>query len=929
MSSGEKARYIFEDFELDLDRLELRRAGALIPMEPQAFEVLAYLVANHERAVLKDEIVNHVWPSGFITDGALNTRILDARKAIGDSGRDQRLIRTIRGRGYRFVGAVEAPEPASSVTPPAAVHPPQPGVAPAPPPGDPGLDIAATTFIGRADELGRLEELLRSPGCRLITIFGPGGVGKTRLAAELSGRLRASGHDVAAVSLHAASSGHELNVAIANALGLSPSRLDPVTIADHIGDRDAVLVLDNFEHLVASGATTLATLVTRTPALRIIVTSREVPGLREEWLFPIGGLLNEQTEGEIGATDAARLFLDREARAGALTPGDGLADASVERICRLVDGMPLALELAAALRRYLTRDEIAEQVERDIDVLRSELKNLPARHRTVRGLFDESCRRLSDEQLRALLGLAVFNGSFSADAAARIAGVHLPIMATLVDHSLVQPRQGRFALHPLLRQYARDLLGDRLAALQGAHAEYFMTFPATVLSGLEGAHQAEAAARIDAELHEGLAAWHWACGNGRFALIEAAAYPLYLHAHLRSAWQTLRPAVERAVDAAELAGAEGWPALSLLLPLQTWALIRTSPGPEVVAANNRAEALYRAHGQLPPPGFATDPEAVSALILWSGGRYEPMRRAAESAEARARLRGDAAGEVYALWLGAVARHRTAELQCEAEAAGEAFCWPASPACAASLEEAAALLERALAILAARDESWFRSSVLMELAFNAKARGDIATGVTHAEEAYAIRSGLGDRRGVAEALIELAGSHCTLHDAAMAEARCREAEPIVRKLGDPGLTSELDRALALTAWVRKDLPEALECAARAAELSLRIGSVNNILGSLRIAGQVFEQAGELEPAVEIFALVLGHPASPPFARAASAAALERLGKRLPAEDLAQIRARGRDAHLPQLTESMLRRIRSHGTNTARYTTPVPGNGSRRP
>ncbi|GAB4325336.1 MAG: hypothetical protein Kow0010_07730 [Dehalococcoidia bacterium] len=893
----------FEDFELDVDGFELRHAGVPVPMEPQVFEILAYLVVNHGRIVLKDDLIAHVWPDGFITDSALSSRIMAARKAIGDTGDQQRLIRTIRGRGFRFIGTVTARGGLDDATGRATTaHSPRRS------PEDQdrclfSLDVAATTFVGRETELAHLEELLARPGCRLVTIAGPGGIGKTRLAAALADRLRAGGRDVASVSLQSVQERNDLHAAIAGALGLGLQDIGPAAIADALGARPVVLLLDNFEQLVAGGAATLATLVSQTGGLRIVVTSREVLGLREEWLVPVSGL----ALGDAPDSEALRLFFDREAQSGARDadgPGD---DNAAAEICRLVDGMPLAIELAASLRRYLTRDEVAARIRRDIGVLRSDVRNLPGRHRTIPGLLEESTRYLDAHQASTLRALAVFEDSFTPDAATEVTGATLDALGTLVDRSLVQSRGGRFALHPLMRQFAREQLGPALSGLQQAHAEHFASFAASRREALEGGRQVDASREIDQEFGNVAAAWRFACAHDRLDLLESAGYPLYLYSHLRSRWRETRPLFELAIDTAERAGDEAWQTLAPLLIYYTWALIRTAPGPRVVALTARTDHMYREHHELPPPGLATDTVAIAGLIQWSAGRYPRLLDLAEDARTRAAGRADVLGEAYALWLAAAARDRMAAVRWESTPTGLGSYQPATPAAEALLREAKDLLGRASGLLERISDRWFCSQVLVETAMNAKALGDPHRAVALHRQVLDLRAEFDDAQGIANALIELAGSYVSIGDLDAATQSGRHAEPIVQRLGSPAERSELDRATAMILWQEKDFDASLERAARAVDLSLRIGAVHNVLGALRLIAEVLFETGDAAMAARIYALVAGHPASPPFARAQSFAGLEAAAAKLQRDELDRIREQMATVDLPEFARGIVARF----------------------
>lgn len=859
----------FEDFQLDPDAFELRRAGELVPTEPQVFEVLELLVRHAGRVVSKDEIIAAVWPSGFISDAALNSRIMAARKAVGDSGERQRLIRTIRGRGYRFIGDVAlAPVPVSSGAA-------GPGSPPDPPgqPADPhALETPATSFIGRRAELQRLEELLRRPACRLVTIVGPGGVGKTRLASHLARRLASDNREVITVGLHAVLSVHDLHLAIARETELQLAELTIERIAAALARRDAVIVLDNMEQLLPEAARSLGLLVTGTSSLRLVVTSREVVGLREEWVFPIGGLGQESASET--PSDAEVLFLEREAQSGG-GAGEPTNEA-VRRICQLVDGMPLGIELAAALRRYLAREEIAAQVASDISVLQSDLRDVPVRHRSIPVLLDESLRRLDAQALQTLLALSVFDGAFTLASAQQVAGAALPAIRSLVDRSLVQASGGVYSLHPLLRQLALDRLGPRRGATERAHAEHYARFMSGLRPQLESHGQMAAAHAIDAELREVLSAWRWAARAGRLDLIEAIAYPAYLYAHVRSRFPEIRDALDESIAAAEQAGEAAWRLLATLLTIRVWLEIRTTRAPRLLGDLRRSTLLYLDHDDAPPVGFGMDHVHLQAMLHWGAGRYDAVQEAADRAGQRAQQRDDALGQVGALWLGAIARDRLARLRWEPGVNRGGTYVPVDKASESTLRVAASSLRKAAELLGEETGHWFLATLNIERCVNEKARGNLSAAVALARRASELRTLLRDRRGAVDALITLGDTYMDAGDPVAAREVLAEAERLVHRLGDLSMVTEYERSMGLLRIIEGDLDGALALLVASVEHSQQAGAANNVLGSLRGIGDILALQGNVGLACDIHAFVWSHPATTPFSVAKSSQSLEQLG-----------------------------------------------------
>ena len=218
-------------------------------------------------------------------------------------------------------------------------------------------------------------------------------------------------------------------------------------------------MLDNFEHLL-EGTEVLTELLAAAPNIKLLVTSREVLNLQEEWLYPVRGLQYPKTGDaeQPGAYSAVQLFIERARRVrGDLTLAD--EQAAVVRICQLVEGMPLALELASSWMKALQADEIATEIQRSIDFLSTSLRNVPQRHQSMQAVFEQTWRRLSEEEQRVFRALAVFSGGFRREAAQAVTSVSMHVLSGLVDKSLLtREPDGRYQIHELLRQYPQTRL---------------------------------------------------------------------------------------------------------------------------------------------------------------------------------------------------------------------------------------------------------------------------------------------------------------------------------------------------------------------------------------------------------------------------------------------------------------------------------------
>jgi predicted ATPase/DNA-binding SARP family transcriptional activator len=399
-------------------------------------------------------------------------------------------------------------------------------------PGLPG-----TPFFGRVEELAALEQLLFEPDCRLLTLQALGGTGKTRLASVLVNQVASRYAQGAAwVALEAIASAAQVPLAIAQALRIDlPPQVEPAqALCAALSGQQRLLVLDNFEHLLVPPASRdgdavefVLALLRAAPRVRLLVTSREVLGVQEEWIYELRGLPYPSPDAAApaaGSFAATELFAQRARQA--YTGFSVQAEwPHIVRLCHLVDGMPLALELAAAWVRTLPCGDLVAAIETEIKALASRHRNRPERHRTLDAVVRTSWNLLAREQQRALAPLAVFVGGFTQEAAAAVADAPLRLLSALVDKSLVQRRaDGRLGLHELVRQFARERLKE-LEAHRGAerrHATFFAALLERCRAQLDGANGTEATDTLTRELPNLMAAAeHWRVDVDGASIVEA------------------------------------------------------------------------------------------------------------------------------------------------------------------------------------------------------------------------------------------------------------------------------------------------------------------------------------------------------------------------------------------------------------------------
>jgi len=452
-----------------------------------------------------------------------------------------------------------------------------PATLPSPPPEAAipfnNLPAPTTPFIGRVATRAEVAKLLLDPACRLLTLVGPGGIGKTRLALQVAAEGASHFSDgVCFIPLASVSSSEFILSAIAHALRFSfYGGTDPqIQLLGYLRDKTMLMVMDNFEHLV-EGASLLSEILAGAPKVKLIATSRERLNLHGEWLFEVMGLTTPENDtAEIESFSAGQLFLQSARRVSpnfVLSPDD---KPTVARICRLVQGMPLAIELAAAWVRAASLSEIEKEIKRTLDFLSTTLRDIPERHRSLRAVFEHSWQLLSPDEQRAFCNLSVFRGGFGREAAQQVAAAPLQLLSALVDKSLLRRHpSGRYEMHELLRQYAHDKLDEsaEVNAVRDRHLHFFLNMAEEADPHLRDESQVTWLERLETE-HDNLrVALKWTLSGGSIELglrlAGALARFWYLHGYWAEGREWLDrllkadPKTDRAARAKALCGA-GW-----------------------------------------------------------------------------------------------------------------------------------------------------------------------------------------------------------------------------------------------------------------------------------------------------------------------------------------------------------------------------------
>lgn len=407
-------------------------------------------------------------------------------------------------------------------------------------------------FVGRTVELRRIAALLSQDDCRLLCLTGPGGVGKTRLAQRVLRELAHSFADGATfIPLDDLDSSTELGGRLARELGVSlKGRGEPLQqVVEALQPRQTLLVLDNFEQLI-DGAPQLELLLAACPQVKIVVTSRLRLALSSEWLMPLEGLPFPEKEDQdnIESFDAARLFV-RAARRVQPELVPAAEAAAIVDICRQVEGLPLALELAAAWTRVLSCEAIANELRHGLELLHATDGTQPSRHASIEVVFEQSWRLLTDIERDVLSRLSVFHGSFSPVAARAVASAPLPVLGALADKSLLHKEKGRLHLHPLVQQLAAARLANGASATEteAAHAAYFHRLLAQLRSTAESGKR-EALQQIDDDFENCRRAWQWSIAHGQADVLNQSSRTLLDYCDYRGRFEAGLALLGQAID---------------------------------------------------------------------------------------------------------------------------------------------------------------------------------------------------------------------------------------------------------------------------------------------------------------------------------------------------------------------------------------------
>ena len=491
-----------------------RRDGEVVRLEPEVLDLLAHLVRNHGRVVTKEELLDEVWGTRFVSEASLTSRIHAARQAVGDDGSKQAVIRTVRNRGYEFVAPVTehavAPEESESGAGEADTE-----AQPEELTTESSLPTALLDLIGRDELLVELQEAL--DGHRLVTLIGPGGVGKTAIAYELARSLEARYADgVSTVQFVTVNDAEATVESLASALDVQRRRDTSLedAVVNVLRPRHTLLLLDNCEHVIEPLAAVVERIMQEAPDVSVLATSRQPLALPGERLWPIEPLGVEALDpqaplAELRSAPVLRLFVDRATAADPRFVLDESTVGPTIGICQRLDGMPLALELAAARVRTIGVEEIEERLNERFRLLRTVRRGGDPRHQTLHGAVQWSYDLLDTDEQQLFDELSIFADQFDIAAVAAVCGDRdeldaLDLVTALAERSMLGVRAqasgaARYEMLETLRDYGRANLDEPAYELLGKqHMSYYLGLSREVEIGQRGPSEAAANARAEA-----------------------------------------------------------------------------------------------------------------------------------------------------------------------------------------------------------------------------------------------------------------------------------------------------------------------------------------------------------------------------------------------------------------------------------------------
>ncbi len=662
-------------------------------------------------------------------------------------------------------------------------------------------------FIGRSAERDEIHARLNQPYCRLVTLVGPGGAGKTRLAiAAARERLTEYADGVwfvplAGVTAQSAESlTNTIATAIAGSIGLQlSSAAEPLAqLRSHLSSKHMLLVLDNFEHL-SDGVDVIHDIVEHAPHVQLLVTSRRVLNLQSEWLIEVAGLpfpANELAQDRAAETQPAVVLFEERRKQVQPRPIDTPEErTAIRRICRLVEGMPLAIELAASLTRTVRCSTIAATLTHNLGDLTTTLHDIPARQRSLRAVFEASWQQLTVDEQALLAQLSVFRGGFTIEAASHVAQATSATLRALQDKSFLhQPQMGRYTLHEVLRFFASEKLAElattqnSLALIAERHSAYYLSRVSNYTTTLGGAHSQQAVQDIWSDLDNVRQAWQWVIDQPDLATLRRCQSALILFYRLAGLLHEGAAVLAHAIER-----------------LQSLITHVPEPSAEIKIVLNR---LY----------------IEQSHFFRRLGQYAPALEAAHEAIRLAQAANNAAGEAGARYVAGLVLWYQANFEAAQQQAAEAL-----------------QLYRQLPDPLGESRIYNLLGLIMDQT------GHYAAAEAYFEQALAISRSIGDRLGEALELANLGTISGEQGDYGRERACYIEAQPIEQQSSEPRLYADTLCDLGYNSYMLGEHAHALACYEQSLAIMRSTGDRAWESVVLLRMGMLFQRLDELDRA----------------------------------------------------------------------------------
>ncbi len=718
------------------------------------------------------------------------------------------------------------------------------------------LPAALTGFVGREQELAELRALLASPNNRLLTIVGPGGAGKTRLAVEAAASCQhmfLNGVWFTPLASVQPASQEQLALALAQVLSCPLSGADAPSrqVIAFVRAKEMLLVLDNLEEWL-DAAVWLCELLAQAPGVKVLATSRERLDLQAERVFVLEGLPVPPPRAREPAHYAAvQLFLRRARRVDASFALDAESALAVARICRLVEGLPLGIELAAAWTQQLGCAEIAAQIERNLDFLATTRRDVAHRQRSLRAVFDWSWSRVQPDEQAAFIRLSVFRGPFSREAAAHVAQASPAVLTALLDKSLAWRRGQVYQLHEVARQFGWEKLSQANAVqdTRTSHAAYYAGFLAQQQERLQGRDQPAALAEIEQQIDNVRAAWQWLAERRDVAGIATATDGYYHYLAIRSRF---REGFE-AFDAARLA----------VQPLAT-----IDPAAHL-AYHKAAARAGRFLSYLARYAEARDLLHKSMAAWRTLGDKDELAFVLSHLGSTARMEGDLALAAHLLQECLALRQEMGNLSGQAvallELGGVAFM-------AADFESARVRCQEGVAVAERAGDVQTMAHLLTGLSLSYRELGRFEQALAYGQRSQTLYQQLGDAYGQMQALLTLGELSRQMGELQQARQFCQQAIQISQEIGDRSGEADGHYRLGQIAAGVAEHDEALQQLRLALGLGMENQELPIILDALLEIGCLLGETGDNERAAQILRFLLAQPQFPDRQRARAQDAL---------------------------------------------------------